>query len=172
MPSQVVLTSEELRAKAVSLSHRRGKSVAQRRILWRWMIWVLWSWILPIIGLATVLTAVASMSLVYYLGPETAIHTTQSWLSERFGVQPHIAKPDTHSPEKQPEKSDAIGSKTLPDQNNGLSNSETIVNSTSNVILQFDRNIALQKLNATSPNTSSTLTNNANSVLLQKGTQP
>ena len=80
-----LLTSEELRSKAIAISHRRGKSVAQRRVARRWVTWILWSWVLPIIGLLTVLMAVASMSLVYYFGPEAALETAQDKICGKSG---------------------------------------------------------------------------------------
>ena len=167
-----LLTSEELRSKAIAISQQRGQSVAKRRVAKRWVTWFLWSWILPIIGSLTVLMAVASMSLVYYFGPAKVIDGAQNWLIERFGIDRPITKPDIHSLEKMQEKSDTIGSKSLPDHNNGLTNSDLVTNSASTVILQFDRNIELQNSKAATSSNSSPSPNNANSVLLPKGTLP
>ena len=154
-----LLTSEELRSKAIAISQQRGQSVAKRRVAKRWVTWFLWSWILPIIGSLTVLMAVASMSLVYYFGPAKVIDGAQNWLIERFGIERQA-------------KSDTVGNKTTPDQNIGISNAQSVTNSASTVILQFDRDIELQNSKAATPNnSSSSRTNNANSVLLPKGTQ-
>lgn len=166
-----LLTSEELRSKAIAISQQRGQSVAQRRVAKRWVTWFLWSWILPIIGSLTVLMAVASMLLVYYFGPAKVIDGAQNWLIERFGIERPITKPATNSLENLQEKSDTIDNKTTPDQNIGISNAQSVTNSTSTVILQFDRDIELQNSKAATPNNSSSRTNNANSVLLPKGTQ-
>ena len=167
-----LLTSEELRSKAIAISQQRGQSVAKRRIARRWVSWILWSWVLPIIGLLTVLMAVASMSLVYYFGPAKVIDGAQNWLIERFGIERPTTSPDNIALEKPQAKSDTVGNKTTPDQNIGITNAQSLTNSTSTVILQFDRDIELQNSKAATPNnSSSSRTNNANSVLLPKGTQ-
>lgn len=167
-----LLTSEELRSKAIAISQQRGQSVAKRRVAKRWVTWFLWSWILPIIGSLTVLMAVASMSLVYYFGPAKVIDSAQNWLIERFGIERPTTKPDNIALEKPQAKSDTVGNKTTPDQNIGISNAQSVTNSASTVILQFDRDIELQNSKAATPNnSSSSRTNNANSVLLPKGTQ-
>jgi len=112
------------------------------------------------------------MSLVYYFGPAKVIDSAQNWLIERFGIERPTTKPDNIALEKPQEKSDTIGNKTTPDQNIGISNAQSVTNSASTVILQFDRDIELQNSKAATPNnSSSSRTNNANSVLLPKGTQ-
>ncbi len=167
-----LLTSEELRSKAIAISQQRGQTVAKRRVAKRWVAWFLWSWILPIIGSLTVLMAVASMSLVYYFGPAKVIDGAQNWLIERFDIERPTTKPDNNALEKPQEKSDIKENKTTPDQNIGINNAQSVTNSTSTVILQFDRDIELQNSKAATPNNSSSSPNSTNSVLLPKGTQP
>jgi hypothetical protein len=83
--SYPVFTSEELRVVAMNTSTRRGKSVARRRLIWRWFAWFMWRIFLPLIGLATVLTSTAAFAAYAYLGHDTAYNSAQTWVQEQFG---------------------------------------------------------------------------------------
>jgi hypothetical protein len=80
-----VLTSEELRVAALEASAKRGKSVAQRRVARRWLQWFLWSVLLPVIGLATAVSAAVGLAACEYFGYEKAYRTAQTWVQEQFG---------------------------------------------------------------------------------------
>jgi hypothetical protein len=81
-----VLTTEELRVAALAASAKRGKWVAKRRVIWRWFAWVNWTYVLPSIGLLTVLAATACFIFWQYLGAEQAYKTTQTWILSQFGA--------------------------------------------------------------------------------------
>ena len=80
-----VFTSEELRVVAMHTSARRGKSVARRRLFWRWIAWFLWRIFLPLIGLVTVLTGAVAFAAYVYFGHEAAYNTAQTWVQEQLG---------------------------------------------------------------------------------------
>ena len=161
-----LLTSEELRSKAIAISQQRGKSVAQRRIARRWVSWILWSWVLPIIGLLTVLMAVASMSLVYYYGPEAAFDTAQTWVSDQFGIERR-----TKSVVNQGMKQQDVIHEIQAEPNAGNASSQPGLNPSSTMRLQIDRSISIQNSNDLSPNQPSSTHNNSDQ-LLPKGKQP
>ncbi len=80
------MTSEELRAAALAASAKRGKGVAQRRLASRWMVWTLWRIFLPVIGLLTVITALAGIAFWQYKGYDVAYTETQTWIQQTFGA--------------------------------------------------------------------------------------
>ena len=162
-----LLTSEELRSKAIAISHRRGKSVAQRRVARRWVTWILWSWVLPIIGLLTVLMAVASMSLVYYYGPEAAFDTAQTWVSDQFGIERR-----TKSVANQDMKKQDVVQEIHTEPTAGNASSQSELKSSSVINLQIDRSIDIQKRTELSPNQPSSTTNVNMDKQLPKGKQP
>lgn len=75
-----VVTTEALRVAALAASARRGLSVARRRIVLRWLGWLLWRWLLPIIGLTTLLAALVALAVWQYVGsaPATVTPSTHS----------------------------------------------------------------------------------------------
>ena len=79
------MTSEELRAAALAASGKRGKGVAQRRLATRWLGWTLWSILLPVIGLLTVVLVLAGMSYWQYKGHDAAYVEAQTWVQQTFG---------------------------------------------------------------------------------------
>jgi hypothetical protein len=81
-----VVTTEELRVAALAASAKRGKWVAKRRIIWRWFAWANWTYVLPSIGLLTVLVATACFIFWQYLGAEQVYKTTQNWIQSQFGA--------------------------------------------------------------------------------------
>ncbi len=83
--SSPVFTSEELRVVAMNTSTRRGKSVARRRLIWRWFAWFMWRIFLPLIGLATVLTGTVAFAAYAYFGHATAYGRAQTWVQEQVG---------------------------------------------------------------------------------------
>jgi hypothetical protein len=83
--SSPVFTSEELRVVAMNSSSRRGKSVARRRLLWRWTTWFLWSIFLPVIGLAASIALLAGLAFWQYLGHDVAYIAAQKWVQQEFG---------------------------------------------------------------------------------------
>lgn len=83
--SSPLFTSEELRVVAMNTSSRRGKSVARRRLIWRWFAWVLWSVLLPLIGLATAVAVLAGFAAREYFGHEAAYNDAQTWVQEQLG---------------------------------------------------------------------------------------
>lgn len=91
LESSSVLTSEALRAAALATSARRGVLVARRRIVLRWLAWLLWGWLLPVIGLTTVLAALLAFASITFWGPAKVLDTSQTWLSEQLGVPPSKA---------------------------------------------------------------------------------
>ena len=80
-----VLTSEALRAAALAASARRGVPIARKRIVLRWTVWLLWRWLLPMIGLVTVLAALLAFASVMFWGPAKVLDTSQVWLAEQWG---------------------------------------------------------------------------------------
>ena len=81
----IVLTSEELRVAALSASAKRGKWVARRRVFRRWLAWVTWTYVLPIIGLATVIGVLAGLVFWQYMGHDSAYAAAQKWVQQEFG---------------------------------------------------------------------------------------
>lgn len=79
------MTSEELRAAALAASAKRGKGVAQRRLASRWLGWVLWRVLLPVIGLLTVTAALVGMAFWQYKGHDAAYVDAQTWVQQTFG---------------------------------------------------------------------------------------
>lgn len=82
--SNRVLTSEELRAVALTASTRRGVSVVRRRLVWRWSAWLVWQWLLPMIGLTTVLAVLLVLASLKWWGPTKVFDTTQTWLAKHM----------------------------------------------------------------------------------------
>jgi type II secretory pathway component PulL len=83
--SNPVFTTEELRVVAMSSSARRGKSVARRRLFWRWIAWFLWRVLLPFIGLVTVMAALVGLTFWLYVGHAAAYVQAQKWVQQEFG---------------------------------------------------------------------------------------
>lgn len=81
----IVLTSEELRVAALSASAKRGKWVARRRVLRRWLVWITWTYVLPVIGLATVLSVLMGLVFWQYMGHDAAYVAAQKWVQQEFG---------------------------------------------------------------------------------------
>lgn len=125
-----VVSTEELRAAAMASAYRRGKFVAARRVALRWSSWLIWQWLLPLIGLATVLAALVAVACVQIFGPSTVIDSTQTWLSEQWGM-PKLVQ--TYK------KNDT--SEALPRFDNG-----TMSGQTGGPQLQIDRGLASQDL--------------------------
>lgn len=85
LPLEIVLTSEELRVAALSASAKRGKWVARRRVFRRWLAWVTWTYVLPVIGLATVLSVLMGLVFWQYMGHDAAYVAAQKWVQQEFG---------------------------------------------------------------------------------------
>lgn len=83
--SSPVFTSEELRIVAMNISARRGKSVARRRLIWRWFAWFMWRYFLPSTGLVTVLTGTIAFAIYAYFGHDAAYNSAQTWVQEQMG---------------------------------------------------------------------------------------
>ena len=83
--SSPVFTSEELRVVAMSSSSRRGKSVARRRLVWRWFAWVVWSLVLPTIGALALSAVLAGFVFWQYMGHNQAYVAAQKWVQQEFG---------------------------------------------------------------------------------------
>lgn len=81
----MVITSEELRVAALAASEKRGKWVARRRVFRRWVGWLVWRYVLPIIGLLTVLAALAGLVFWLYKGHDAAYVAAQTWVQQEFG---------------------------------------------------------------------------------------
>lgn len=165
--SAVLLTSEELRAKAISMSHRRGNSVAKRRIVRRWVAWFLWSWILPLIGLASLLAVVVAMVLVFSFGAATVISSTQAWLTERIGIQ-SMPTPEL----TQVVKPQELGREIVQNHTGGTDNTVSVLEAAPTMNLKIDRNIVFQNPVALPSGESISNPNSNNSQLLPKGNQP
>jgi hypothetical protein len=80
-----VLTSEELRVAALSASAKRGKWVARRRVFLRWLTWLTWTYLLPVVGLATVIATLAGFAFWQYMGHDPAYTAAQKWVQQEFG---------------------------------------------------------------------------------------
>lgn len=80
-----VLTSEELRLAALSASAKRGKWVARRRVFRRWLAWVTWTFVLPVIGLVAVIACLLGLAFWQYMGHDAAYAATQKWVQQEFG---------------------------------------------------------------------------------------
>jgi hypothetical protein len=81
----IVLTSEELRLAALSASAKRGKWVARRRVFRRWLAWVTWTFILPVIGLAAVVACLLGLAFWQYTGSDATYKAAQEWVQQEFG---------------------------------------------------------------------------------------
>ena len=81
-----VLTSDELRVAALAASVRRGAPVARRRIVQRWSVWLVWGWLLPVIGLVTVLATLLTFASIGLFGTGKVFDTSQTWLAEQLGL--------------------------------------------------------------------------------------
>ncbi len=156
--SAVLMTSEELRMNAFSKSNLRGGKVAKRRIARRWVTWILWAWVLPIIGLLTVFIAAAGMTSVNYFGSEKAFNSTQTWLFDRFGIEQ--IKPAKVNQDMNPQ---VATKEVLPDNSANISNLEAeLMKSVDTVTLQLDRSLTIKKLNDVSPVQPATATHHIN----------
>lgn len=80
-----VVTTEALRVAALAASTRRGLSVARRRIVMRWLGWLVWGWLLPIIGLTTLLAVLIAVASWQFVGDAVAYDAAQTWLEQQFG---------------------------------------------------------------------------------------
>jgi hypothetical protein len=80
-----VLTSEDLRLAALSASAKRGKWVARRRVFRRWLAWVTWTFVLPIIGLVAVFACLLGLAFWQYMGHGAAYVAAQKWVQQEFG---------------------------------------------------------------------------------------
>ena len=81
----IVLTSEELRVAALSASAKRGKWVARRRVFRRWLAWVSWTFLLPVIGLTAVVACLLGLIFWQYTGHAAAYTAAQQWVQQEFG---------------------------------------------------------------------------------------
>jgi type II secretory pathway component PulL len=81
----IVLTSEELRVTALTVSAKRGKWVAKRRVFRRWLGWLTWSYLLPVIGLVTVISVLLGFVFWKYSGQDMAYVSVQKWVQQEFG---------------------------------------------------------------------------------------
>jgi hypothetical protein len=81
----IVLTSEELRLAALSASAKRGKWVARRRIFRRWLAWLTWTFVLPVIGLVAVIGSLLALAFWQYMGHDAAYAAAQKWVQQEFG---------------------------------------------------------------------------------------
>ena len=162
-----LLTSEELRTQAISKSQQRGKWVSRRRIARRWVLWLLWHWTLPVVGLVTVFMAVATLSLVYYHGPETAIDATQTWLSDQFGIAPK-----TTPAVKEEMQQHHVVPTVLTENAAGIAGAGQDLKPSLAIDLQLERSISVQNLLKLAPDQTATFTNNKSDQQLPKGNQP
>lgn len=106
-----VLTSEALRAAALAASTRRGVFVSRKRIMLRWSTWLLWGWLLPLVGLATVLAALLAFASIAFFGTSKVFDTSQIWLAEQLGL------PKTKMASSPFDSKADYNSSTLPDFN-------------------------------------------------------
>lgn len=88
-----VVSTEELRTAVLKASNRRGRSVSRRRIALRWLGWLTWGWILPIVGLATVLSILLVLAALQFFGPNAVINMAQTWLNQQFGSYGYHSTP-------------------------------------------------------------------------------
>ncbi len=88
-----VVSTAELRAAVLKASNRRGRSVSRRRTAFRWLGWLTWDWILPIVGLATVLSILLMLAAWQFFGPNAVINTAQTWLNQQFGGYSYYSVP-------------------------------------------------------------------------------
>lgn len=103
-----MLTTEELRVAALQASVNRGKWVAKRRVIWRWFAWASWTYVLPTIGLLTILVAMAGFAFWQYLGTEQAYKTTQTWLQNQLGVPESTSSAVSIANNRAPSEYDSI----------------------------------------------------------------
>lgn len=80
-----MITTEELRVGALAASAKRGVWVARRRIFRRWLGWLVWSYVLPIIGLIAVVVALAGFAFWQYMGHDAAYIAAQKWVQQELG---------------------------------------------------------------------------------------
>ena len=92
-----MITSEELRVAALDASAKRGKWVARRRVLRRWLGWVAWSIVLPVVGLFAVLATLAGLAFWQYMGHDAAYAAAQEWVQQEFGNVQSVTKTTENS---------------------------------------------------------------------------
>ena len=97
-----MLTSEELRVAALEASTKRGKWVARRRVFRRWLGWIAWTIVLPVVGLAAIIAVLAGLVFWQYMGHDAAYVAAQTWVQQEFGSfesnkKPTAARTDTTS---------------------------------------------------------------------------
>lgn len=95
--SSPIFTSEELRVVAMNNSSLRGKSVARRRLIWRWITWFLWSIFLPFVGLLTVLVGISALLVITYYGQEKSYITAQNWVQQKMDPIKNVSTTDSSS---------------------------------------------------------------------------
>ena len=101
----IVLTSEELRLAALSASAKRGKWVASRRVFRRWLAWMSWTFVLPVIGLAAVVACLLGLAFWLYMGHDATYKAAQHWVQQQFGS---FASSDSTSAQCLPEGASLI----------------------------------------------------------------
>ena len=71
-----LLSAEQLRQKAIRQADARGRKVAFKRMVWRYLSWITWSWLLPIVGSLTLLFI---LTLSILQGPSVAWNGFLQW---------------------------------------------------------------------------------------------
>lgn len=74
--SSPLLSAEQLRQKAIRQADARGRKVAFKRMVWRYLSWITWSWLLPIVGSLTLLFI---LTLSILQGPSVAWNGFLQW---------------------------------------------------------------------------------------------
>lgn len=77
-PNNAMLSAEQLRQKAIRHADKQGRITALKRMVWRYVAWISWSWVLPIFG-SLVLIFLVFMML--YHGPNVTYNGFLYWVS-------------------------------------------------------------------------------------------
>lgn len=78
-----LLSAEQLRQKAIRQADARGRKVAFKRMVWRYLSWITWSWLLPIVGSLTLLFI---LTLSILQGPSVTWNGFLQWSYGRGSI--------------------------------------------------------------------------------------
>lgn len=76
--------------------------MARRRVFRRWLGWIAWTIVLPVVGLAAIIAVLAGLVFWQYMGHDAAYVAAQTWVQQEFGSfesnkKPTAARTDTTS---------------------------------------------------------------------------
>lgn len=85
---QPILTSEQLRQKMMKQADARGRRTAFKKMVWRYFVWISWSWVLPSIGCLVVVLVLFS----YFFSSIPVSLQWKQWMQANEGFIPLLQK--------------------------------------------------------------------------------